>query len=205
MATLDAYQQAAVLAEKNTVVTAGAGSGKTTVLAERFFHLIVSGRARVDVILTLTFTRKAAAEMYERIYRLLIQRLDGEEDRQRRERISAAVAEFDGAHISTLDSFCSQIVRGAGARFGISGDFREDEYSAAQMVDERALSFLLEHSDNSALEQFSADFGTKAVLEKLLKPLAKKEFHLAVEYDFVDMLDRQCKHMREQACIIAGK
>src|SRR6056297_167837 len=205
MATLDAYQQAAVLAEKNTVVTDGAGSGKTTVLAERFFHLIVSGRARVDGILSLTFTRKAAAEMYERIYRLLIQRLDGEEDRQRRERISAAVAEFDGAHISTLDSFCSQIVRGAGARFGISGDFREDEYSAAQMVDERALSFLLEHSDNSALEQFSADFGTKAVLEKLLKPLAKKEFHLAVEYDFVDMLDRRCKHMREQACIIAGK
>ena len=44
MPKLDAYQQKAVYADTNTVVTAGAGSGKTTVLAERFVQI---GRAHV--------------------------------------------------------------------------------------------------------------------------------------------------------------
>ncbi|MCF7951221.1 MAG: UvrD-helicase domain-containing protein [Spirochaetaceae bacterium] len=204
MGSLDTYQQAAVLADKNTVVTAGAGSGKTTVLAERFVHLIAGGRARVDGILTLTFTRKAAAEMYERIYRQLVQRAESEADAQRRERLSAAVAEFDTAHISTLDSFCSQIVRGGSVRFGISGDFRADEYSAAQMVEETSLSFLLQHAEDSSLEQFLQDFGTQSVLERLLIPLAKREFHLAVEHDFEAMLEQQFTYLRQKAHSLAG-
>ena len=64
-------QMAAIMADRAAVVSAGAGSGKTTVLSLRFVRLVLSGKAHADEILTLTFTRKAAAEMYERIYSLL--------------------------------------------------------------------------------------------------------------------------------------
>ena len=60
--TLDQYQQKAVGARINTVVAAGAGSGKTTVLSQRFLELVRDHEAEVGSILTLTFTRKAAIE-----------------------------------------------------------------------------------------------------------------------------------------------
>ena len=45
------------------LVSAGAGSGKTMVLTQRYFRLLVDDGLKVDEILTLTFTRKAAQEM----------------------------------------------------------------------------------------------------------------------------------------------
>ena len=62
---LSAEQLAAVESDVATVVSAGAGSGKTTVLSYRFLRLIMEEKAKVDEILTLTFTKKAASEMYE--------------------------------------------------------------------------------------------------------------------------------------------
>ena len=64
-------QRAAILTDNAAVVSAGAGSGKTTVLSLRFVRLVLDGKAHADEILPLTVTRKAAAEMYERIYALL--------------------------------------------------------------------------------------------------------------------------------------
>ena len=70
----------------------------------RFLRLIEQRKASVSEILTLTFTRKAAAEMYERIYSLLTENIGSPA-------AAEAVAEFDKAVISTLDSFCSRIAR----------------------------------------------------------------------------------------------
>ncbi|MCK5672871.1 MAG: UvrD-helicase domain-containing protein, partial [Spirochaetales bacterium] len=66
MKELDKNQKLAVECDKNAVVSAGAGAGKTTVLSERYLRLISEGKAGVENILTLTFTRKAATEMNER-------------------------------------------------------------------------------------------------------------------------------------------
>ncbi|HRY73810.1 MAG TPA: UvrD-helicase domain-containing protein, partial [Spirochaetia bacterium] len=71
---LEGPQAEAALAEENAVVAAGAGSGKTTVLAARYVRLLEEGRLRdgsrvhARNVLVLTFTRKAAAEMHGRIY-----------------------------------------------------------------------------------------------------------------------------------------
>ena len=58
MREIDEYQKAAIKADFNAVVSAGAGSGKTTVLSERFTDLVLNRDCEVDQILTLTFTKK---------------------------------------------------------------------------------------------------------------------------------------------------
>ena len=69
---LNQEQQAAVTSSVNTVAAAGAGAGKTFVLARRYAYLVCVKKLKVSEILTLTFTRKATAEMYSRIYQTLL-------------------------------------------------------------------------------------------------------------------------------------
>lgn len=109
---LDDNQRAAVASDRTTVVKAGAGSGKTTVLSYRFLRLVLEGKADCDQILTLTFTRKAAAEMNERIYLRLLSYAD-----------KSQLSMFSDASISTMDSFFSQIVRSDCVRYGVTEDF----------------------------------------------------------------------------------
>ena len=68
---LDDRQKKVCCRTGNTVVAAGAGSGKTQVLATRFAWLVMSCNVPASKILTLTFTKKAAGEMYDRIYQTL--------------------------------------------------------------------------------------------------------------------------------------
>ena len=135
----DAKQAAAIGCTHNAVVSAGAGSGKTFVLTERFFNLVESGKAEVDQILTLTFTKKAASEMFERIYKRLLRSQDASEY------IREQVRKFDSAQISTLDSFCAQIARAGAGLFGITPDFSIDDPGAADCAEQTALHFLLQH------------------------------------------------------------
>lgn len=86
--------------DRSVVVSAGAGSGKTQVLAERFVYLVRTGKAGIDQILTITYTRKAAREMKERIVALL-----------EREGMGEARWLVEGAYISTIDSLCSRLIR----------------------------------------------------------------------------------------------
>ncbi|GIV15310.1 MAG: hypothetical protein KatS3mg022_0745 [Armatimonadota bacterium] len=86
--------------DRSVVVSAGAGSGKTQVLAERFVYLVKTGKAGIDEILTITYTRKAAREMKERIVALL-----------EREGMSEARWLVESAYISTIDSLCARLIR----------------------------------------------------------------------------------------------
>lgn len=115
-------QMAAISSDTSTVVSAGAGSGKTTVLSLRFVRLVLEGKAHADEILTLTFTKKAAAEMYERIHSLLS--IAAAEDGMIAEELSER---FPKARISTMDSFWSEIARTDSLRFGVTRDFQSIE------------------------------------------------------------------------------
>ncbi len=124
-ARLDDEQRKAVFTDTNCVVSAGAGSGKTTVLSYRFARLVLEGKADCTQILTLTFTRKAAREMHQRIHRqLLLCKEDPD--------IAKQLATFGDASISTLDSFCSTIVRSQSLAYGIASDFTIDDEKNVQ-------------------------------------------------------------------------
>ena len=101
-------QQAAVNVRENCVVSAGAGSGKTAVLSERFVSLLLDPvlPAEVDEILTLTFTNKATGEMRDRIYRRILEKIkeSGFSEKDRRV-LESARENFNRAAVSTFDSF----------------------------------------------------------------------------------------------------
>lgn len=94
----------------NLLVSAAAGAGKTSTLAERTLRLLLDLRppAELDHLLIVTFTRAAAREMKDRVARKLREALDAN---PQDERLRRQVALLDIAPIQTLDAFCAQVVR----------------------------------------------------------------------------------------------
>lgn len=180
-------QLSAITGEKNTVVTAGAGSGKTTVLAERFLWLARQKRTPVDRILTLTFTQKAAAEMYERIYGRLL----AESENSRDPFLKEQIRNFDKAQISTLDSFCLTIAKNCPEMFGLPGNFNPSPETAVTQLEEFCLDFILQRQDNSALRELIRLHTFEGLLTKFFHPLAQSYFHLADTRNFEQMYEAQ--------------
>jgi len=179
----DSDQKKAYTINCNSVITAGAGSGKTSVLTERFLWLLHNRKAQVDEILTLTFTRRAAAEMYERIYH----RLKGAGESHS----SRELERFGRAQISTLDSFCSQIVRSSCHLFGLPENFDLDEEKVKELALETSFNFLLTHLEDPALSELVALMGFERVQHDILSNIAVNHLHLGAIFDFRDMYVRQ--------------
>jgi ATP-dependent helicase/nuclease subunit A len=165
---LDDEQRAAAVAEENAVVSAGAGSGKTRVLTARYGWLVMTGRCKLEQLLTITFTNKAANEMYRRIYSLLSAYAPVNENARK------AVENFHNARISTLDSFCMAIARTVCRRFGISPDFESDDVRVRELARSLALRFVLDKRNNPALQRLIA--------EKKMRPIADELFVQPVLY-----------------------
>jgi len=120
--TYDAYQQAAIEAPTPALIVAGPGSGKTSTLIGRVEYLIRHMDVAPEHILALTFSRKAAEEMQERLDRLL----------QDDEETNGALP-----MVSTFHAFCAETLRTYGDRVGLRPDFT--------LVDEVEGYFLLRH------------------------------------------------------------
>jgi len=189
-------QQAAIDAKGNTVVSAGAGSGKTTVLAERFARLIEQDGLSIDSILTLTFTRKAAAEMYARIYK----RLAVSSNPKAKEQLES----FDKASIFTMDAFCAQIVRGSCHSYGIASDFSVDEARLARIADESAIALLMEHKHTPALRRMVATLGFDRVRGEFLGKIAMNEIGICREPSFFNDTQRQMNALAEEILLVSS-
>ena len=144
--------QAITSRERNLLVSASAGSGKTTVMIERILLLIEEG-ASLENMVVCTFTRSAAADMRDKLQNALLRRVgDGTE--------FSAVAEREltllpTAEISTLHSWCQRLIRnyfyvvGADPAFEIA-----DEEEASAMLAE-AIDEAVEQRITSAADDFS--------------------------------------------------
>ena len=90
----------------NLLLSAAAGSGKTTVLVQRVLELIASGATQIDRMLIVTFTRAASADMRAKLSRELGRRAAEGDARCRREQLL-----LERASISTMHGFCADFLR----------------------------------------------------------------------------------------------
>ena len=151
MRELTSQQQRAVDRRDGSLfVHAGAGSGKTSVLVERFVRAARDDEAGVDGVLAITFTDKAAAEMKLRIRNRFAEL--GER---------ALARETERAWVSTIHGFCSRVLRAHPLAAGIDPEYRVlDEGEAARLAlqaSERAMEeFLGDGSEPERLELIAA-------------------------------------------------
>jgi ATP-dependent helicase/nuclease subunit A len=124
-------------------VEAGAGTGKTRALVERFVALILAGH-EVDRIAAITFTEKAAAELRERVRTAL-------EEQEDSPRVTEALAGLDRAQISTIHSFAQALLRTFSAQAGVDPDFEvQDEVSTERRMRDRWRYYLDRLKDDPA-------------------------------------------------------
>jgi helicase-exonuclease AddAB, AddA subunit, Firmicutes type len=163
----------------NLLVSAAAGSGKTTVLVERIMKMISSEDNPVDIdeILIVTFTRNAAAEMRNKIENAIEKAL---EENPNDERMQRQARNIHFAKISTIDSFCQAVVRRYCHMLDIDPGFRMAENSESEALLTEAIGEVLEKaydSDSTAFrdltERYGGRFGDRK-LEDILRNLIKK-------------------------------
>ncbi len=94
----------------NILVSAAAGSGKTTVMTERIVKRILDRELSVENVLVMTFTNAAAANMSAKLERKLREKLSETKDKDTRKYLSGQIAALPSAYISTIDSFCSRVI-----------------------------------------------------------------------------------------------
>ena len=116
-------QQVIESRNRNLLVSAAAGSGKTAVLVERIIRMITEGETPlgIDQLLVMTFTKAAADEMRERILEAVDEKLKEDPDNSHLQ-MQAAMIPY--AQITTIDSFCLSIIREHYNRLDIDPAFR---------------------------------------------------------------------------------
>lgn len=147
----------------NLLVAAAAGSGKTAVLVERIIRRISDEAEPVDVdrLLVATFTKAAAEEMKERIREALQRKLEAEpqSDHLRRQ-----LALMGRASVTTLHSFCMEIVQRYYTTIGLDPGFRIANETENELLMQETVELLLEtyyenSSEDSAFWQLIDSFG----------------------------------------------
>jgi ATP-dependent helicase/nuclease subunit A len=126
----------------DVLLEAGAGTGKTGVMVDRYCRLVVDKGVSPDAILAFTFTDKAAAELRARIRAALTRRAA-----KGSERAASALAGIGGAWITTIHGFCNRLLAAHPVAAGIDPGFRvldapESERAAREAFDAALAAFL---------------------------------------------------------------
>ncbi len=174
-------QQLALTSDRHLAVLANAGSGKTAVLVQRYTQLLLDG---VDVrdITAITFTRKAAGEMLQRVAKRLDGMLQDPANVQNWPHIKHVRERLNTARISTIHSFCARLLRDYPIEANVNPAFTELAEHEGALLKKEAISDALEQwltseqpaRKESAFELFRA-LGRKRVEQYLLSLLAVRE------------------------------
>lgn len=147
--------QAIELRGTNVLLSAAAGSGKTTVLVERVLRLIVEDGADVDRMLIVTFTRAAAADMRAKLIRSLSQGAA-----QGDKRLNAQLRALERASITTLHAFCSDFLRSNFEAAGVDPAFRVLDEAESRRLFADAMDDAMEEAYQAGGEALQAlDYG----------------------------------------------
>ena len=163
-------EQMMVLAERdnNLLVSAAAGSGKTAVMVERIIRLVTQGENPPDIdrFLVVTFTRAAAASMRERIADALVKALEKDPGNIHIQKQTALIHQ---AQITTIHSFCQEVVRSHFFDLDIDPGFRVGDEGEMLLLKEQVMDDLMEEAhelaDKDTRIQAFFDYFTRKTLD----------------------------------------
>jgi ATP-dependent exoDNAse (exonuclease V) beta subunit len=143
----------------DVLVEAGAGTGKTAVMVDRYCRLVCEEEISTDAVLAFTFTDKAAAELRKRIRFALQERADAGSERARE-----LVAGIGKAWVTTIHGFCSRLLSGHPIAAGVDPRFRvldaaEAARAAREAFDEALEAFLATNEDSRERTLAAFDIG----------------------------------------------
>lgn len=149
----DDQKKVITVRDRNILVSAAAGSGKTAVLVERIIGRILDREHPVDIdrMLIVTFTNAAAAQMRERIREAIEEELFKEPSNENLLKQSSLVHH---AQITTIHSFCLYLIRNYFHRIDLEPDFRIGEEGELNLLREDVLSELLNENYEQGEESF---------------------------------------------------
>lgn len=138
---------------RNLLVSAAAGSGKTAVLVERIIRMITEGDNPLDIdrLLVMTFTNAAAAEMRERIGAAIEKRLK-EDGRNEHLQMQATLVQY--AQITTIHSFCLNLIRSHFNRLDVDPAFRISDEGELLLLKADVMKEMLEDFYQEGREEF---------------------------------------------------
>lgn len=186
------------LRDRNILVSAAAGSGKTAVLVERIIKMISEGENPVDVdkLLIVTFTNAAAAEMRERILQAIEKKLDSMPDNKH---LQKQMMLIHSAQITTIHSFCLNVIRNHFNVIDLDPSFRIADEAELTLLRADVIEELLEDRYEKAEEDFTtfvecyASGKTDTALEELILQL----YHFSMSYPWpMDWLESQKESFR---------
>lgn len=197
-------QLLAMSSDRHCIVSASAGSGKTSVLVQRYVRLLLKG---VDArhIVAITFTRKAAAEMLARAAEAVESRLNIEGTPAEMRKLKEIRERLTSARISTIHSFCGRLLREFPVEADVHPNFVEQsENDAIQMrrdtVEETLIEFLSNDESKAGTEQLILGLGRQTLQAYLEFILVNRE-KLEILRRFYSRSDEQCLQNAEAVAI----
>ena len=153
MSSLTPHQQAALNYQSHTSLTANAGSGKTFVLSRRYIEIILNENISLRNIAAITFTEKAASELFKKIAGLIDDKIKEVEDEQTKKKLERYRRQLVSANISTIHSFCIDILREYPVEANIDANFTPIDEQLSNELIELSVEELIKQSFNSIEEE----------------------------------------------------
>ena len=175
MALTEEQNRAVTIRGKNVLLSAAAGSGKTTVLVERVLSLIRTENADIDRMLIVTFTNASAGDMRVKLRKKLNEAAEAGDEACRRQAVR-----LENATISTIHSFCSSFLRENFELAGVEPTFRVMDDAEERRVNESAMDRAMEEAyasvdgDLALLNRWRGPEKVRALAEKLVGRLSER-------------------------------
>lgn len=161
--------------DKSVLVSAAAGSGKTAILVERILRIILEGKANVDELLVVTFTKAAASEMKLRLASAIRKRMREEPDDAKR--LKEQLSRLYRAYITTIDSFALRVIREFFYMTDNEPDFRACDEVQGELMRREALSELFEEGfENDHFLDISNEDGADEEIKAAVNSVGFREF-----------------------------
>jgi ATP-dependent helicase/nuclease subunit A len=158
--------------DKNMLVSASAGSGKTFTMIERILDLLIKKESSINKMLIVTFTNAAASEMKQKIYDKLCESARDNKD------LVKEIEELPTADISTLHNFCSKLIKQHFYEVGVDPAFK--------ILDEKEIRVLINESLDFTLGEYSTRNDKE--FDKLYETYNKKRRDLEFKRSIVELL-----------------